>query len=175
MTFDSEITNKHDRKLLAEELYRLNKTGVINDEEFVILRKIVSARAVKPETYRQFDRLFTETAPPAGASGIAKIKTSEPDEKNESSNESTAEIIELAAQIVLLQQKMSDAGIFDHSRELLACANCSLMEDVTFDGRLITCHIKRPGVDTGLNFDADEQSGDWICPACGARCSEENL
>ena len=43
---------------LLSELYRLNKTGIINDEEFVVLKKIVGGGTVKPELYERFEKLF---------------------------------------------------------------------------------------------------------------------
>jgi len=50
-----------------------------------------------------------------------------------------AKLHELAIQIVGLQKQAKALGLFVNDRELLACANCDLMEDVASTGLLITC------------------------------------
>jgi len=52
-----KIPMRSDGELLRE-LQRLNNTGVINDEEFLVLRKIIRGGSVNAEIYRRFDRLF---------------------------------------------------------------------------------------------------------------------
>lgn len=79
----------------------------------------------------------------------------------------------MAMELAEIQQKLIEAGLFDHSRELLSCGGCGLMEDITFEGRLITCERQTPGIDTGLTFVSNEESGKWICPACGEISVEE--
>jgi hypothetical protein len=60
-------------------------------------------------------------------------------------------------------------GIFTNDRELLTCPRCGLMENVLFDGRLITCREEDLEQDTGLRFtETAEESGRFTCPACGA-------
>ena len=44
---------------LLRELQQLNRSGVINDAEFLVIRKIIAGGRVSPELYRQFDHLFS--------------------------------------------------------------------------------------------------------------------
>ena len=75
---------------------------------------------------------------------------------------------DLARRIKKLRSTLREMGMFDHSRELLACPQCMLTEDVTFEGMLITCGPKEVGVDTELRFiELDEEQGRYKCPACG--------
>lgn len=50
-----------NRTELFRELQRLNRTGIINDEEAAILRKLLRERMLSGETKEQFDKLFPET------------------------------------------------------------------------------------------------------------------
>src|ERR1044072_645334 len=56
-TKEKEIKIPSSNELLRE-LQRLNKTGVINDEEYLVLKKIIAGGRVSPELYRRFDQLF---------------------------------------------------------------------------------------------------------------------
>ena len=67
-----------------------------------------------------------------------------------------------------IKAKAEALGIFTGGRELLACKECGLQEDVLVDGRLITDREERLGLDTGLRFvEAGEGTGRFTCPACG--------
>ena len=73
----------------------------------------------------------------------------------------------MAGRIAELQKTARGLGIFVDNRQLLACSKCGLMEDVLFDGRLVTCH-EGGGVDTGLRFAEQPRAGGrFICPECG--------
>jgi hypothetical protein len=153
---------------LLTELQRLNKTGIINDEEYLVLRKIIAGGRVSPESYRQFDRLF------AGNSKSAPIETGkkksgaqdpeEPFKKEERLYSMTEAINEL-------NLKLTTLGGFDHSRELLSCPACGLFEDVTGKGILITAESDYPEDDTGLRFTRVNED-EWECPDCGHFCRE---
>lgn len=76
-------------------------------------------------------------------------------------------INQLAREIVKLRERIEGLGGFDDSRELLECPHCRLMEDVTFEGVLITSHEGELGIDTGMRFTPQLRVSDkWICPAC---------
>jgi hypothetical protein len=80
---------------------------------------------------------------------------------------SVGSLAAMADRIVELQKTARGLGIFVDDRELLACSTCGLMEDVLFDGRLVTCH-KTGGPDTGLRFTEQPRAGGkFICPECG--------
>ena len=75
----------------------------------------------------------------------------------------------LAALLNLLRgavQQAREMGVFVGDRELLACDRCSLMEDVAFDGRLLTCRPDSLGVDTGFRFE-ELPDNRFRCPVCG--------
>src|SRR5215204_2521633 len=153
---------------LLRELQRLNRTGVINDEEFLILRKIIRGGAISPEFYRKFDKLL------AGKSKIDAVEQL----KNKSSERTEADPVKkeerlysMAEAINELGLKLTSLGGFDHSREFLNCPACGLLEDVTFEGMLITTESDYPGVDTGLRF-AKTGENEWECPDCGNLCRE---
>jgi hypothetical protein len=76
-------------------------------------------------------------------------------------------IRELASRIVALQAKARALGLFTNDRELLECQKCGLLEDVTFNGQLITCRAPDFGQDTGLRFEELPQDG-FRCPVCGS-------
>ena len=149
---------------LLRELQRLNKTGIINDEEYVVLRKIVAGGRVSPEFYRQFDRLFaanSKTAPPEiGAPEKAPVKKAE---RLYSFNEALDE----------LSLNLPTSGGFDHSRELLTCPACGMFEDVNDQGKLITAEADYPADDTGLRFTRIGED-EWECPDCGHLCREKS-
>ena len=73
----------------------------------------------------------------------------------------------MASRIVELQKTARRLGIFIDDRELIACSKCGLMEDVLFDGRLVTCR-EAGGDDTGLRFSEHPRAeGLFVCPECG--------
>ncbi len=71
-----------------------------------------------------------------------------------------------------LKAEAKALGVFTNERELLACPQCGLVEDVTSDGLLITSHSSVVGHDTGLRFEgiADNK---FRCPACGSMVRED--
>jgi ribosomal protein S27AE len=73
----------------------------------------------------------------------------------------------MAGRIAELQKTARRFGIFVDDHELLTCSKCGLMEDVLFDGRLVTCR-EDGGDDTGLRFSEHPRAGGrFICPECG--------
>ena len=63
-------------------------------------------------------------------------------------------------------------GIFTADRELLECPKCGLLEDVAFDGTLMTYRENEAAlIDTGLRFN-ESDPGKFICPSCGSEVSE---
>ncbi len=79
----------------------------------------------------------------------------------------------LATQLAALQKQARALGLFAGDRELLACAKCGLLEDVTFSGYLITARPDAADEDTGLRFEELANRG-FRCPACGATVREED-
>ncbi|MBT9590316.1 MAG: hypothetical protein IV089_05330 [Thiobacillus sp.] len=78
------------------------------------------------------------------------------------------DLIELFGQLRHLKQQAKSLGLFADERELLACPECGLQEDVLADGRLITYlegHINPQ--DSGLRF-TETDKGVFACPQCGA-------
>ena len=72
----------------------------------------------------------------------------------------------LAERLKRINQQAASQGVFTNDRELLACPECSLVEDVTSDGILITYDRRRNNlVDTGLRFVEIEESI-FRCPVC---------
>ena len=84
----------------------------------------------------------------------------------------------LARQLVQIKQQAAALGLFTNDRELLECPSCGFLEDVTFEGFLIT--YKKDGKDqrdSGLRFRPLGKTR-FACPACGAAChlpTEEEL
>jgi len=73
----------------------------------------------------------------------------------------------LVEDIVRIQKQAKALGIYVNDRELLECTGCDLVEDVAFDGSLMTYHRKSDDMtDSGLRF---EEMGEekYRCPACG--------
>ena len=76
-------------------------------------------------------------------------------------------LVAMAGRIAELQKTARRLGIFVDDRQLLACSKCGLMEDVLFDGRLVTCR-EAGGDDTGLRFSEHPRAdGRFVCPECG--------
>jgi hypothetical protein len=157
-----EIPMRSEGELLRE-LQRLNRTGVINDEEFLALRKIIRGGSISTEFYRKFDRLFAgkskSTAVGQEKNKGGAIRKVAPVKKEERLYSMTEAMGELNLNIGAL-------GVFDHSRALLTCPACGLFEELCEKGRLITAEADYPGVDTGLRF-VKVNDADWECPDCG--------
>ena len=87
--------------------------------------------------------------------------------KPEKRNSLLEDIRPLVQEIQRIKKQAEALGLFMDDRELLECANCGLMEDVTFENRLITYYRGSEDLsDCGLRFD---KVGDDIfrCPVCG--------
>jgi hypothetical protein len=80
----------------------------------------------------------------------------------------------LVSDLVALQAKARDLGVFPGDRELLECRKCGLMENVACGGFLFTCHLRSLDEDAGLRF-LDLGKGQFRCPSCGAIVREPNL
>jgi hypothetical protein len=155
---------------LLAELQRLNKNGVINDEEYLVLKKLLTGDRISPEFYRRFDRLFAgnlKRTPFETEKKKRSAKTEEEPVKKEERLYSMAEAINE------LNLKLTTLGGFDHSRELLSCPACGLFEEVTDKGMLITAESDYPEDDTGLRF-TKVNEGEWECPDCGHLCREDS-
>ena len=116
---------------LLKELHRLNRNGVINDEEFTVLRKIIAGGGrLSPEHYRRFDRLFATDPKSIKVESIRKkhhrSSTEKPLEKDE-----RLYSIEEAVNTLNLKLKLADG--FDNSRKLQKCPACGMFEAVTPD------------------------------------------
>jgi hypothetical protein len=77
----------------------------------------------------------------------------------------------LATQTAALQKHARELGLFTNDRELLECAKCGLLEDVSFEGRLLTCWPESLGQDTGLRFEKMPNHR-FRCPSCGSTVRE---
>jgi len=78
------------------------------------------------------------------------------------------DLIELCGELHHLKQQAKSLGLFADERELLACSECGLQEDVLADGRLVTYlegHTNPQ--DSGLRF-TETDEGIFACPQCGA-------
>jgi hypothetical protein len=79
----------------------------------------------------------------------------------------------LAKQISIIHKHAEAMGLFINDRELLECS-CGWMEDVAFDGRLITYRRGQSTQDSGLRFiKVDEDT--FRCPICRAHLKAEFL
>jgi hypothetical protein len=66
-------------------------------------------------------------------------------------------------------------GIFTNDRELIECPSCGLLEDVTFEGLLVTYQKdSKVPKDSGLRF-IQVDNTHFECPKCGARVKAEIL
>jgi hypothetical protein len=170
---DSTFTIWKGRKVrlgneLLIELQRLNKTGVLNDEEYLVLKKLLAGGKISPEFYRRFDRLF------AGNSKGTPVEIKKRSAKSEEEPVRKEErLYSMAEAVNELNLKLTTLGRFDHSRELLSCPACGLFEDVNDKGMLITAESDYPEDDTGLRF-TKVNEGEWECPDCGHLCREDS-
>jgi len=81
----------------------------------------------------------------------------------------------LARNLRDLQERARALGIFMGDRELLACPNCGLAEDVLAGGQLVTYHGEIVA-DTGLRFVDDPANEErFTCPECGSEVRLEPL
>lgn len=77
-------------------------------------------------------------------------------------------IMSLVNEIVRAKQYAKALGVFTNDRELLECTRCNLVEDIAFDGSLMTCRKQDNDFnDTGLRFE-DCGDGTFRCPVCGS-------
>jgi hypothetical protein len=82
------------------------------------------------------------------------------------------ELHEFLDRFKALDDLAREFGIFVDDRELVECPRCGLVEDVAFDGRLISYKADDPSMrDTGLRFTF--QGKTCRCPACGHEFSGE--
>lgn len=86
-------------------------------------------------------------------------------------NDLVAAIRPLAATIVALQKQMKALGMFANDRELLECPRCGLLENVSVEGMLFTCHTNDLSTDTGLRFE-ELTTESFRCPSCGQTVHE---
>lgn len=80
----------------------------------------------------------------------------------------------LAAEVVALQAKARELGVFANDRGLLECPHCGLLENVACGGRLFTCRPESLAEDTGLRF-KELRQGRFRCPSCGSIVRETDL
>jgi len=73
----------------------------------------------------------------------------------------------LHREIARVQRLAQAAGSFLEDRDLLECARCGLLEDVSCYGLLMTYLSGKPPIDSGLRFRKNNR-GRYICPNCGA-------
>jgi hypothetical protein len=83
------------------------------------------------------------------------------------------DVRQLVVEMVALQKKARELGLFAGDRELLACPSCGLMENVACGGRLFTCRPEALEDDTKLLF-AELSQNRFRCPACGAVVQASN-
>lgn len=99
--------------------------------------------------------------------------------KHENGNSSFSGLVQkikpLVQDIVQIQKQAKALGIFVNDRELLECTGCDLVEDVAFDGSLMTYHRDSDDMtDSGLRFEEmDEEK--YRCPVCGTVLKAEIL
>lgn len=84
-------------------------------------------------------------------------------------------LLQLATALQSCKRRANELGMFTDDRELFECAACSLKEDVTGHGLLITYKNDAIGIDTGIRFDEPDDDGVSICPCCGRRVQGEWL
>ena len=76
-------------------------------------------------------------------------------------------------QIERIRQRAASLGMFTNDRELLACPECGLIEDVTYEGLLITYNRRNNNItDSGLRF-KEIGEGIFCCPVCGTKLKGE--
>jgi hypothetical protein len=77
-----------------------------------------------------------------------------------------SDILPLARELVRVKKQAEALGLFTDDRELLYCSGCDLVEDIAFDGRLMTYHRKSKDYsDSGLRFERLNDTT-FRCPIC---------
>jgi len=95
--------------------------------------------------------------------------------REDSLSELAQKIKPFVEDIIRIQKQAKSLGIFVNDRELLECTGCDLVEDVAFDGFLMTYHRESDDMaDCGLRF---EEMGEdkYRCPVCGTALKAEIL
>lgn len=93
---------------------------------------------------------------------------------NKVTSESYSKLVHDVGRLILKAQRLAEEhGLFPNHRELMECRHCGLMEDVTFEGKLIVYHSGSDGVDTGLRFPEPDEDGASSCPGCGEKVKLE--
>lgn len=72
----------------------------------------------------------------------------------------------IARELSVVQKQAEKLGISSGLRDLIECKKCGLVEDVLFDGRLVTYYESGQVKDTGLRF-KHKGGGIYFCPKCG--------
>jgi predicted RNA-binding Zn-ribbon protein involved in translation (DUF1610 family) len=81
----------------------------------------------------------------------------------------TEGLIEAVRELERVRQQAKALGIFTDDRELLECPKCGLIEDVTFEGLLVTYPKNNKEMrDCGLRFRSVDETS-FECPSCGTR------
>jgi hypothetical protein len=81
----------------------------------------------------------------------------------------------LTEDIIRIQKQAKSLGIFVNDRELLECTGCDLVEDVAFDGSLMTYNRDSDDMtDCGLRFEEMDEDK-YRCPVCGTVLKAEIL
>lgn len=85
----------------------------------------------------------------------------------------------LAEQVETYSRQAEEMGRMVTGHALLVCPACGLAEDALADLTVRVVHPDHPDEDTGLRFEAaDDSETVWTCPACGElfeRGAEEEL
>ena len=110
---------------LLSELQRLNKIGIINDEEYIVLRKILRNSSSGNDTYRQVQSLFDHQSKIIPADSKPE-KRSLPSAQR--SLNQAEKLYSMSEAINELNLKLTISNGFDHSRKLLCCPACRLTE-----------------------------------------------
>lgn len=74
----------------------------------------------------------------------------------------------LAEQVQSYSRQAEEVGRMVTGHPLLVCPACGLAEDALADLTVRVVHPDHPDEDTGLRFEAaDDSEAVWTCPACG--------
>jgi hypothetical protein len=81
----------------------------------------------------------------------------------------------LVRELERVKNQAKALGIFTNDRELIECPSCGLLEDVTFEGLLVTYQKDSKDLkDSGLRF-AQADNTHFECPKCGVRVKTQIL
>ena len=87
---------------------------------------------------------------------------------------SLSDLKPLVRRLVKVKKQAEAIGLFTHDRELLECT-CGLIEDVAFDGSLLTYHKNDLAFkDTGLRF-IKVNENTFCCPVCKTKLKAKYL